>query len=236
MQYILFILRPRGEILFGSSCLAYVKSEPTTYAKLLDKIGTGGQVGCDFICSNYSAYQPTYDDFITTDFDTLASFCEAEKHCEFSVKVSFDFESRSWKYQNGSIIDDFVWINPDYPQYNDILVFYLGGRHREEALFLPETSSRSENWTYKNQPDLNNEYNNRIGYYFCVGDRLTQHNLKNGTYKEAKAKCEKILTLKVCNNEPLNEYLTGMLNNSFGENHRFWTGTKRLNELGSGLK
>ena len=134
-----------------------MKSKPTSFDNLMDKIETEEQahtLDCDSICSMYKAHKPSYDDFAAVKIETLTHFCESKNHCEFSVQVDFDYENNDWKWENGSTIHDLVWINSDYPLYNDILVFYLGGRHRREALFLPETSSRRRLSTHKAPLDL----------------------------------------------------------------------------------
>ena len=188
------------------NCLASVKSPSRTYNTVLRK-DQNYTVESDSICPE-SSHQPSYDEFVTVDIDLLNDFCRIKKHCDFSVKVNFDFEKMTWMRENGSSIDDFVWIDSQYPQYNDIVVFYLDGR--QKALFQAETSTRTKNWSYQNQ-ELNN-FDNRTRHYFCVGDQISQQNLKNGTYKEATEKCSRILTLKVCNNDSLNYHLNGMLN------------------------
>ena len=134
-----------------------METKPRTFGILMDKIEAGEQahtMDCDSVCSTYNAYQPSYDDFAAVNIKTLTQLCQSKNHCEFSVQVDFDYENNDWKWENGSTIHDLVWINSDYPVYNDILVFYLGGRHRREARFLPETSSRKRLRTYKAPFDL----------------------------------------------------------------------------------
>ena len=129
-----------------------MKSKPTSFDNLMNKIETEEQahtMDCDYICSTYKANQPSYDDFAAVSIETLTHLCQSKNHCEFSVQVDFDYEKNDWKWKNGSTINNLAWINSDYPVYNDILVFYLGGRHRSGARFLPETSSRNRRSTHE---------------------------------------------------------------------------------------
>ena len=144
----MFIPGKRGVVILGLNCLASVKSPSRTFDSILGKIKDQNYTDdSDSICPE-SSHQPSYDEFVTVDIDTLSDFCRVKKHCWFSVKVNFDFEKMAWMRENGSVIDDFVWIDPEYPQYNDIVVFYLDGR--QKALFQAETSTRTKNWSYQN--------------------------------------------------------------------------------------
>ena len=148
--------------------------------------------------------------------------------------IEFNFNKLAWIRNNGSTIDDFVWVSNAYPQYRDTLVLLFGYNGETYPHFQPENSPRSGTFMYKLDSDQDHNIDNRTGYYFCTDELPIEQNLKNGNFTEARSKCSSILTPKVCKDGPLIEKLTEIarkhanVENGYDMVTRFWTGSRRV--------
>ena len=224
-------LRYKGKISFGWSCITPVMSYLQDLAGQLSITNRNDLPSCDSVCSEVGDRQLSYDDFVATNITTLESFCKSQSHCSFNISVDFDFVEKTWVRRDGSSINDLKWASNYFPRYQDVIVNHLYG-------IRP-----AANWIGSSR-----HYRNLTGFYFCTGDQVENHNLKLGSYFEAKSRCSRIMTLKVCNNRSLSDKLITMIKTKSTESSndilqkavydfdfmlkplRLWTGIQRLDQ------
>ena len=68
--------------------------------------------------------QPSYSDFVSLSVDRLSEFCGLPD-CRFNVIVDYNYQKLSWVTDDGSEIDDLIWLDNFYPLFRDILTIYL---------------------------------------------------------------------------------------------------------------
>ena len=206
-----YTIKHSGQITFGWKCVATMEPYIANLWRELDIKRTNYRQhlpSCDSVCSEHGAHQPTYDDFMSINRTILASFCKIPKRCGFNVVVSFDFKKLEWTKKDGTTIDNLTWTNSGFPQYRNLVDLQIHNRNSIMVEYVLSSSSDEQNWSYKVNLDSKLDISpfgsgkrtvNQTGFYFCADEIITDENLKHGTFKQAREKCNAILTPKICN-------------------------------------